>query len=82
MREWQLQTAKAKFSEFLDACLQEGPQVVTRRGVAAAVLVPMEQWKSLQTRDRVTLKDLLLAPGPRSDALVGPRGRFRPRPPA
>ncbi|HTA86501.1 MAG TPA: type II toxin-antitoxin system prevent-host-death family antitoxin [Silvibacterium sp.] len=30
---WQLQDAKARFSEFLDTALREGPQVVTRRGV-------------------------------------------------
>jgi antitoxin Phd len=30
---WQLQDAKARFSEFLDASLRDGPQVVTRRGV-------------------------------------------------
>jgi hypothetical protein len=27
-------------SEFLDACIAEGPQLVTRRGTEAAVLVP------------------------------------------
>ena len=79
MRAWQVQAAKARFSEFLDACLEEGPQLVTRRGAAAAVLVPIALWRSLQARDQVTLKDLLLAPGPRGDSLVGPRGRFRPR---
>ena len=31
---WQVQEAKAKFSEFLDKALREGPQVVSRRGVA------------------------------------------------
>ena len=31
--KWQVQDAKAKFSEFLEATLAEGPQIVTKRGV-------------------------------------------------
>ncbi len=38
MKTWPEQDAKARFSEFLGASLTEGPQVVTRRGVEAAVL--------------------------------------------
>ena len=41
MQAWPVQDAKAKFSEFLDACLAEGPQMVTKRGAEAAVLVPV-----------------------------------------
>jgi antitoxin Phd len=36
-RAWQVQEAKARFSELLDTSLAEGPQIVTRRGVEAAV---------------------------------------------
>lgn len=28
MRTWPVQDAKARFSEFLDACMQEGPQML------------------------------------------------------
>ncbi len=42
-RTWQVQDAKARFSELLETSLAEGPQVVTKRGVEAAVLVPIEQ---------------------------------------
>ena len=42
---WAVQDAKAKFSELLDRTLSEGPQIVTKRGVEAAVLVPIEQWR-------------------------------------
>ena len=58
---WQVQKAKAKFSELLDKTLSEGPQVVSRRGVAAAVLVPIEEWERLKKRARPSLKDLLLS---------------------
>ena len=40
-RRWQAQEAKARFSELLDASSREGPQIVTRRGVEAAVLLPI-----------------------------------------
>ena len=62
---WPVQEAKARFSELLEASVREGPQIVTKRGVETAVLVPIEQWRSLQQRARPTLKDLLLAPEPR-----------------
>lgn len=39
MQTWSTQNAKARFSEFLDVCLLEGPQLVTRRGAEAAVLL-------------------------------------------
>ena len=38
-KSWPVQDAKAHFSEMLEASLTEGPQIVTRRGVEAAVLV-------------------------------------------
>jgi len=38
---WQVQDAKARFSELLDTTLKKGPQVVSRRGVEAAALVPI-----------------------------------------
>jgi len=40
MQTWPIQDAKARFSEFLETCLAEGPQMVTKRGSEAAVLVP------------------------------------------
>lgn len=77
---WQVQDAKARFSEFLDASLKEGPQIVTRRGVETAVLVPIDEWKRLQGASRPTLKDWLLAPEPRFEMEIPKRGRFRRRP--
>ncbi|MDX2222295.1 MAG: type II toxin-antitoxin system Phd/YefM family antitoxin, partial [Rhodospirillaceae bacterium] len=60
-RKWALQDAKAKFSALIDAVLAEGPQVVTRRGVDTAVVVPMAEWTRLSHAQQPTLKDLLLA---------------------
>lgn len=78
-KTWQVQDAKARFSEFLEASIQEGPQVVTKRGVEAAVLVPIDQWRRLEKMTRPNLKDLLLAPEARTEALVPPRKKHRHR---
>jgi antitoxin Phd len=72
---WPVQDAKARFSEMLVACEKEGPQFVTKRGVEAAVLVPVEEWRRVSARARPGLKDLLLSDGARTDELViPPRG--------
>jgi prevent-host-death family protein len=81
MSSWQLQEAKARFSEFLDAALRKGPQVVTRRGVEEAVLVPMEEWRRLQRESRPSIKELLLGEGPRFEDIALKRGRWKSRPP-
>jgi antitoxin Phd len=77
---WAVQDAKARFSELLDASLRDGPQVVTRRGVEAAVLVPIEEWRRLKQAARPTLKDLLLSPDGRFSVTVPARGSVRRRP--
>jgi len=78
---WPVQEAKARFSEFLDTCLQDGPQVVSRRGTEAAVLVSISQWRKLQAAGQPTLKDLLLSDTARADLEIPTRGRRRRRVP-
>jgi prevent-host-death family protein len=80
MQIWPVQDAKARFSEFLDACLVEGPQMVTRRGVEAAVLVPVHEWRRMQSAARPSLKQLLLSDQARSDMIVPLRGQAKRRP--
>jgi antitoxin Phd len=79
MNAWPVQDAKARFSEFLDACLSDGPQMVTRRGTEAAVLVPAAQWHRMQALAKPSLKDLLLSDTARTENLVPPRGTARRR---
>jgi antitoxin Phd len=83
MQTWPVQDAKARFSEFLDRCLTEGPQMVTRRGAEAAVLVPADEWRRLQASARPSLKALLLSSLGRTDALTPTltRGTARRRTP-
>jgi len=81
MKAWPVQDAKARFSELLETCLREGPQLVTRRGEKAAVLVPAEEWENLNRARQPTLKELLLADSPRGELNIPPRGRLRRRRP-
>ena len=45
---WALQDAKNRFSELVDTVLEDGPQVVTRRGVDAVVILPMATYRRLK----------------------------------
>jgi antitoxin Phd len=44
---WQLQEAKNRFSELVNKALDEGPQVVTRRGEQVVVIVSNEEYNQL-----------------------------------
>ncbi len=80
MNAWPVHDAKARFSELLDACVSEGPQVVTRRGTETAVLVPIAEWKRLSNPARASLKSLLLSDFGRAEFELPQRGSARRRP--
>jgi prevent-host-death family protein len=79
MKTWPVQDAKARFSEFLDACINKGPQVVTKRGAETAVLVPVDEWRRLKASARPSLKQLLLSNDARTASLAPPRTAARRR---
>lgn len=81
MHVWPVQDAKARFSEFLDACVSEGPQVVTRRGAETAVLVPIAEWRRLSLAAAPSLKALLLSDTGRTDLVLPQRGQAKRRTP-
>ena len=62
---WQLQEAKARFSEVVKLATSEGPQVVTCRGVETVVVISMDEYRQLEA-NRPSLVDYLLA-GPKLD---------------
>ena len=74
-RKWPVEDSKARFSELLETALSEGPQIVTKRGTDAAVLVPIEQWQGRERMTRPNLKELLLAPEARTEHLTPSRER-------
>lgn len=51
-QRWQLQTAKARFSELFRRARSEGPQYVTRQGKEAVVVVRAEEFEKLKRRSR------------------------------
>ena len=81
-KTWPVQDAKARFSEFLDTALAEGPQIVTKRNVETAVLLPIGQWRRLERMTRPDLKELLLATEGRTEELTPPRRQHRHRIPS
>lgn len=80
MQTWAVQDAKARFSEFLETCMAEGPQMVTKRGVETAVLIPIDEWHRLQAMAQPSLKQLLLMDVGRAELVVPSRGQTRRRP--
>ncbi|MCE2691488.1 MAG: type II toxin-antitoxin system Phd/YefM family antitoxin [Rubrivivax sp.] len=81
MKTWPVREAKARFSEFLETCLAQGPQMVTKRGAEVAVLVPVNEWQRLQAATRPSLKELLLADQARAEWVLPSRGHVRRRAP-
>lgn len=67
MHAWQLQEAKSQFSELVARSLSEGPQLVTRHGQEAVVVVAAPEYHRL-----VNAQPLLavLNAAPRGEALV------------
>jgi prevent-host-death family protein len=47
---WQLQTAKARFSELFRLTRTRGPQWITRQGKEAVVMLPAEEYERLSAR--------------------------------
>jgi antitoxin Phd len=74
--KWQIQEAKARFSEMVERTLREGPQTVTRHGKPVAVLVRADQFQRLRTGGK-TFK-ALLASAPLADLEIRrSRGKAR-----
>jgi prevent-host-death family protein len=46
-KEWQLQEAKARFSELFRMARERGPQRVTKHGRTAVVVLPAEEYERL-----------------------------------
>src|SRR5258708_5104679 len=49
---WQVQTAKARFSEVFRLARSEGPQLITRQGKEGVIMLPVEQYEQLSARAR------------------------------
>jgi prevent-host-death family protein len=50
VRIWQLKDARANFSTLVDKAMSDGPQIVTRNGKKAVVVVSIEEWMRREHR--------------------------------
>ncbi len=73
MHTWQLQEAKSRFSELVDLALKEGPQLVTRRGEEAVVIMAANDYRGLSGQTPRLMDCLLNAP--RGEPLVLDRSK-------
>ncbi len=48
MQTWQLQEAKARFSEVVKRAVNEGPQEITVRGESTAVVISRDDYEKLK----------------------------------
>nr|WP_297461201.1 type II toxin-antitoxin system Phd/YefM family antitoxin [uncultured Halomonas sp.] len=48
--EWQLQTAKSKFSHLVETASKQGPQIITVRGKRQVVVMSVDEYESLTRR--------------------------------
>jgi prevent-host-death family protein len=75
MDSWKLQDAKARFSEVVERALHDGPQIVTRHGENAVVIVAYRDFVGAEPTQE--FKDFLMSI-PRLGLEIKP-SRRRPR---
>jgi prevent-host-death family protein len=71
---WTVAEAKAKFSELIDKALSRGPQIVTRSGRKAVVIVAADEWER-KTKRTGNLAEFLAASPLRGSRLKVRRSR-------
>lgn len=77
MAKWQLQEAKQRLSRVVDLALTSGPQVITRHGLDAVVVVSADEYRRLAAPP-VSFKAFLDS-APRLDELNVQRSDELPR---
>lgn len=51
-RVWQLQEAKNKLSEVVEEAMSHGPQVITKRGVEAVIVLSYVEYRKIMLRQK------------------------------
>jgi antitoxin Phd len=47
IRSWQLQEAKNKFSRVVENAVNDGPQIITKRGVEVAIIISYAEYQKM-----------------------------------
>lgn len=80
-QRWQLQQAKAKLSEVVERAISDGPQIITRHGKDAVVVVAAEEFgQGQRPQPRVPLGEFLYNSPLRGSDLKLERAKDQPRP--
>jgi prevent-host-death family protein len=77
-KKWSIAEAKAKFSEVVGLAQSHGPQIVTRNGRTAVVIVAAEEWERKSKRSG-SLAEFFAASPLRESQLTIRRRQDRPR---
>src|SRR5262249_121812 len=77
-RAWAVATAKARLSEVIDNALKDGPQMITRSGRNAVVVVSAEEWDR-KTRRKGNLAEFFASSPLRGSQLKIKRSKAKPR---
>ncbi len=75
---WTVAEAKARFSQVIDKAQTKGPQLVTRNGRNAVVVVSAEEWERKMRRSG-SLADFLAESPLRNSGIETKRLKDRPR---
>jgi prevent-host-death family protein len=79
MQTWQIQTAKARFSELVKHAAQEGPQDITLHGRSVAVVVSRELFDRLSGNEQSLADFMRASPLAGRDDIDFERNRTPPR---
>jgi len=77
-KAWTLADAKAHLSEVVESALKKGPQIITRHGRKAVVVIAAEEWER-KTQRQGTLADFFAASPLRESGLEIERPQDDPR---
>ena len=75
---WKIKDARANFSELVDRAISDGPQIVTRNGKNAVVVVSAGEWER-RNRRRGDLVDFFASSPLREEGLTIERVTDYPR---
>ena len=79
MQSWQMQTAKARFSELVKNAAQEGPQDITLHGRSVAVVMSRELFDRLSGNEQSLVDFMRASPLRDRDDIEFERDRSLPR---
>ena len=77
-QQWQFQDAKNRFGEVVDNAMKQGPQVITKRGKEAVVVISINEYRKMQ-QPKNTLVDFFQSSPPKGVGLDLTRDQSRAR---